>query len=44
MTIKSKPDPVGFKIWVITHLGFFIHWLWHIKDAEYGAVGIEIST
>ncbi|KAM6514071.1 hypothetical protein FALCPG4_18895 [Fusarium falciforme] len=43
-TIKSKPDPVGFKIWVIAQLGFFIHWLWHIKDAEHGAVGVEIST
>jgi hypothetical protein len=43
-TIKSKPDPVGFKIWVIAQLGFFIHWLWHIKDAEHGAVGIEISA
>jgi hypothetical protein len=43
-TIKGKPDPVGFKIWVIAQMGFFIQWLWHIKEAEYGAVGVEIST
>ncbi|TVY63030.1 hypothetical protein Focb16_v014240 [Fusarium oxysporum f. sp. cubense] len=43
-TIKGKPDPVGFKIWVIAQMGFFIKWLWHIKEEEYGAVGVEIST
>ncbi|KAJ3453257.1 hypothetical protein MRS44_017504 [Fusarium solani] len=43
-TIKGKPDPVGFKIWVIAQMGFFIQWLWHIKEAEQGAVGVEIST
>ncbi|ENH74214.1 hypothetical protein FOC1_g10001510, partial [Fusarium oxysporum f. sp. cubense race 1] len=34
-TIKAKPDPVGFKIWVIAQMGFFIKWLWHIKEEEY---------
>ncbi|KAH7463269.1 hypothetical protein FOMA001_g18040 [Fusarium oxysporum f. sp. matthiolae] len=43
-TIKGKPDPVGFKIWVVAQMGFFIKWLWHIKEEEYGAVGVEIST
>jgi hypothetical protein len=43
-TIKGKPDPVGFKIWVVVQIGFFIKWLCHIKEEEYGAVGVEIST
>jgi hypothetical protein len=25
--IKGKPDPVGFKIWVIAQYGFFIRWI-----------------
>jgi len=40
--VKGKPDPLGFKIWVIAQQGFFIRWLWHIKDAKYGAVGVEL--
>jgi hypothetical protein len=39
--VKGKPDPLGFKIWVIAQQGFFIRWLWHIKEAKYGAVGVE---
>ncbi|KAF6518400.1 hypothetical protein HZS61_002478 [Fusarium oxysporum f. sp. conglutinans] len=39
---KGKPDPLRFKIWVIAQQGFFIRWLWHIKDAKYGAVGVEL--
>ncbi|EMT73705.1 PiggyBac transposable element-derived protein 2, partial [Fusarium odoratissimum] len=35
-TIKGKPDPVGFKIWVIAQMGFYVKWLWHIKEDEYG--------
>ncbi|KAF5256923.1 hypothetical protein FOXYS1_12573 [Fusarium oxysporum] len=25
-------------------MGFYIEWLWHIREDEYGAVGVEIST
>jgi hypothetical protein len=39
--VKGKPDPLGFKIWVIAQQGFFIRWLWHIKEAKYVAVGVE---
>lgn len=42
--IKSKPDPVGFKIWVIAQCGFFFRWIWHVKEKPHGAVGDEIST
>jgi hypothetical protein len=42
--IKGKPDPVGFKIWVIAQYGFFIRWIWHVKEKPHGAVGVEIST
>ena len=41
-TVKGKPDPVGFKIWVIAQQGFFLRWLWHIRDATYGTVGLEL--
>lgn len=40
--VKGKPDPLGFKIWVIAQQGFFIRWLWHIKEAKYGAFGVEL--
>ncbi|KAM5529050.1 hAT family dimerization domain protein [Fusarium oxysporum f. sp. phaseoli] len=40
--VKGKPEPLGFKIWVIAQQGFFIRWLWHIKDAKYGAAGVEL--
>ncbi|KAF4334764.1 ac transposable element-derived 4 [Fusarium beomiforme] len=39
--VKGKQDPLGFKIWVIAQQGFFIRWLWHIKEAKYSAVGVE---
>ena len=42
--IKSKPDPVGFKIWVIAQCGFLFRWIWHVKEKPHGAVGDEIST
>jgi hypothetical protein len=41
-TVKGKPGPVGFKIWVIAQQDFFLRWLWHIRDATYGPVGIEL--
>jgi hypothetical protein len=41
-TVKGKPEPVGVKIWVIAQQGFFLRWLWHIRDAIYGPVGIEL--
>ena len=40
--VKGKPDPLGLKIWAIAQQGFFIRWLWPIKEAKYGAVGIEL--
>lgn len=38
--VKGKPIPRGFKIWVVAQVGFFIRWLWHLKDAQYGAAGV----
>lgn len=40
-TLKNKPVKLGFKIWVVAQKGFFLRWLWHLKNARYGAVGIE---
>lgn len=42
-TIKGKPIPVGFKIWVVAQQGFFIYCLWHIKDSEHGVICVEIT-
>ena len=38
--IRNKPIPLGFKIWVMAQYGFFIHWLWHVKDSPYGIAAI----
>ncbi|UPK96435.1 hypothetical protein LCI18_007370 [Fusarium solani-melongenae] len=38
--IRNKPTPLGFKIWVVAQYGFFIHWLWHVKDSPYGIAAI----
>lgn len=27
--IPSKPDPEGYKVWIIAQEGFFLSWLWH---------------
>ena len=31
-TIKTKPIPTGFKRWVISDKGYFLHWFWHAKS------------
>ena len=29
--IPTKPVPTGFKGWVISDKGYFLHWFWHAK-------------
>ena len=31
ITIPTKPIPTGFKGWIISDNGYFIHWFWHVK-------------
>ena len=38
--VSNKPIPLGFKIWVEAQVGFFIHWLWHLKGSKYSAAGV----
>ena len=40
-TLKNKPVKLGFKIWVVAQKDFFLRWLWHLKNARCGAIGIE---
>jgi hypothetical protein len=40
--VKGKPTPVGFKVWVIAQNGFFLRWLWHVKESPYTAVIIKL--
>jgi hypothetical protein len=28
-TVPSKPTPIGFKVWVVAQLGYFLQWIWH---------------
>ena len=30
--IPTKPIPEGFKRWTLAQEGYFINWIWHIKD------------
>ncbi|KJZ79241.1 hypothetical protein HIM_01392 [Hirsutella minnesotensis 3608] len=29
VTVKNKPTPTGFKVWVVAQAGYFVRWLWH---------------
>ncbi|KZL88088.1 hypothetical protein CI238_13585, partial [Colletotrichum incanum] len=29
-TIKKKPIPTGYKIWILAQSGYCIRWLWHV--------------
>ena len=39
-TIPSKPEPIGYKIWVIAQDGYFLQWVQHTKGAGKGYVGV----
>ena len=39
--ILSKPILVGYKIWVVTDLGYFLRWSFHSKGI--GLVGYNAS-
>ena len=39
-TIPNKPEPIGYKIWVIAQDGYFLQWLWHAKGKGNGLIGV----
>ncbi|KAJ3455280.1 hypothetical protein MRS44_013880 [Fusarium solani] len=43
ITIPSKPDPTGFKVWVIAEGGFFLRWLFHTPNTTFGPAAGEIT-
>lgn len=28
-TVPSKPIPIGYKVWAVAQLGYFLYWTWH---------------
>jgi hypothetical protein len=39
LTIPSKPQPIGFKVWCTAQQGYTLHWIFHQKTK--GPVGIK---
>jgi len=37
VTIRTKPTPTGFKIWVVAQAGYFLRWLWATADTAAAA-------
>ncbi|KFA80954.1 hypothetical protein S40288_09573 [Stachybotrys chartarum IBT 40288] len=36
LTIKTKPTPTGFKVWVVAQKGYFLGWVGHRPQQKYG--------
>lgn len=43
-TIPNKPEPTGFKIWVLAQESFFWAWNWHCPGEKNGPVGVKCPT
>ncbi|KFA68880.1 hypothetical protein S40285_10874 [Stachybotrys chlorohalonatus IBT 40285] len=41
ITIKTKPTPIGLKVWVLAIHGYLLRWYFHQPGPKYGPVGIE---
>ena len=39
VTIRSKPTPTGFKVWVVAQAGCFLRWLWSTPKA-----GVDVAA
>ena len=33
LTIPTKPEPIGFKIWVLANAGYVLDWMYHAKGS-----------
>ena len=33
LTIPTKPEPIGFKIWVLANAGYMLDWMYHAKGS-----------
>ncbi|KJZ69067.1 hypothetical protein HIM_11536 [Hirsutella minnesotensis 3608] len=36
VTVKNKPTPTGFKVWVVAQAGYFLRWFWHQPSNAHG--------
>ncbi|KAG5793277.1 hypothetical protein H9Q69_007677 [Fusarium xylarioides] len=43
LTIPSKPDPTGFKVWAIAQEGYFLRWLFHTPSTTFGPAAGDIT-
>ncbi|KJZ69068.1 hypothetical protein HIM_11537 [Hirsutella minnesotensis 3608] len=41
VTVKNKPTPTGFKVWVVAQAGYFLRWLWHQPSNALGPAGTK---
>ena len=41
VNIPSKPEPEGFKIWVLANAGYVLDWMHHAKGEKNGPVDLE---
>ena len=41
VNIPSKPEPEGFKIWVLANSGYVLDWMYHAKDEKNGPVDLD---
>lgn len=41
VNIPTKPEPEGFKIWVLANCGYVLDWMYHCKGAKYGPYDVN---
>ena len=41
VNIPTKPEPEGFKIWVLANCGYVLDWLYHCKGDKNGPVDLD---
>ena len=41
VNIPTKPEPEGFKIWVLANCGYVLDWLYHCKGVDKGPVDLN---
>ena len=41
VNIPSKPEPKGFKIWVLANSGYVLDWIYHAKGDQAGPMDLD---